>query len=129
MYKMKLLVVAVAMFALAGCGTAAPVAQTYSDLTACGSFPTSTGDGGPTSRYFVCRNSNDGQCYYKKTYSEQIQGCNPGFDKNPYGKEECFESKTALFTSTGSPSQSSAANTNDNCAATTQTYFDSKVSE
>ena len=122
MIKIKLFLATVIIFALAGCGT-----QNYSDLTACGTFPTSTGDGDVGSRYFVCRNANDGQCYYKEAYSEQIKGCDPEFDKNPYGKEECFESKAALFTFEGSPSESDIANSNDNCDLTTQVYFESKV--
>ncbi|QQR84040.1 hypothetical protein IPJ72_02490 [Candidatus Peregrinibacteria bacterium] len=128
MYKMRFLVVAITMLALAGCGKATPVAQDYSDLTACGDFTTSSGDGGPTSRYFVCRDANNGQCYYKKTYFEQIPGCDPESDKNPYGKEECFENKTALYSFNSATSQSTT-NSNDSCAATTQTYFESKVSE
>ena len=128
MNKMKFLIVAIVALALAGCGTTTPVAQDYSDLTVCGDFPTSSGDGGPTSRYFVCRDANDGQCYYKKTYFEQIPGCDPEFDKYDYGKEECFENKAALYTFDGTLSQS-IANSDDSCAATTQTYFESKVKE
>ena len=126
MHKIKLLVAAIAMLTLVGCGAATPVAQDYSDLTACGDFQTSSSDGEATSRYYVCRDANDGQCYYKKTYFEQIPSCDPEFDKNPYGKDECFESKTALYSFNGIPLESST-NSNDTCATTTQNYFESKV--
>lgn len=125
---MRFLLVAVAMLVFTGCSITTPVAQDYSDLTACGDFVAFDGDGGPTSRYFVCRESSAGECYYKKTFLEQIPGCDPEFDKNPYGKEECFKSETSVYAANGQPSQR-AVLSNDTCAATTQTYFESKVSE
>lgn len=125
---MKFILVVVAMFAFAGCGTITPVANNYEDLSVCGDFPVATGDGGPTSHYFVCRNANDGGCYYKKTSFEQIPGCDPEFDKYDYGKEECFSNKTATYTLEGNLLETTE-NVNDKCSATTQTYFESKVSE
>ncbi|HOX97079.1 MAG TPA: hypothetical protein PL066_01835 [bacterium] len=137
MTKVKFLIIFVAIFGLSACGTATdttnttatPVSENYSDLTACGDFETASNDGGgPNSYYFVCRNATDGQCYYKKTYFEQIDGCDPEFDTNPYGKEECFENKTALYNFNGQIGENIATG-NDNCAATTQAYFETKIAE
>ncbi len=104
----------------------APRVQNYSDLSACGNFPAASSDSGPTTRYSVCRNSESGECYYRKGYYEQISGCDPEFEKNPYGKEECFMSKVALFSVEGKV-LNNKENPKDTCAPTTQKYFESKV--
>ncbi len=143
MLKIKHLVAVFTIIFLSGCSMATPktqdksnpidnkptpVTQDYTDLSACGDFPTSTGDGGPTSRFHVCRDASSGQCYYKKTYQEQISDCDPEFDKYDYGKDECFKSKTAFYSANDNSVQRTE-NGNDNCAITTQSYFDSKVSK
>lgn len=106
------------------------VTNDKTDLTACGDFPRSSGDGGPTSRYFVCRNINTSACYYKTSYFEQIKGCDPKFsDDNPYGNEECFQSLVDIYNFSGSLLEKGkdGYRAEDNCANTTQQYFESKI--
>ena len=96
----------------------------YSDLSVCGDFPRSNG-GGPTSMYFVCRSLSDGECYYKKTYFEQIEGCDPEFDIYDYGKEECFETKYLMYGMDGVTLEAVPAE-EDFCDLTLQSYFKEK---
>jgi len=100
------------------------------DLTACGDFTRSSGDGGPTSRYFVCRNINTGDCYYKTSYFEQIKGCDPKFsDDNPYGNEECFKNLVDVYDFNGNLIEKGKDDyrAEDSCANTEQQYFESKI--
>ncbi|MFA5175493.1 MAG: hypothetical protein WC430_03725 [Patescibacteria group bacterium] len=100
------------------------------NLTACGDFPRSSNDGGPTSRYFVCRNINTGNCYYKTSYFEQINGCDPKFSgDNPYGNEECFQSLVDVYNFSGTLLEKGkdGYQAEDNCANTTQQYFEAKI--
>ncbi|MFA5948116.1 MAG: hypothetical protein WC806_04035 [Candidatus Gracilibacteria bacterium] len=130
MHKIKLLIIAIAMLFLTGCGTTAQVAENYSDLTACGDFPTSMGDGGPSARFFVCRNIDTGDCYYKTSYFEQINGCDPKFsDSNPYGNNECFKSLLNVYDFNGNVVENESENyrPKDNCTNTEQNYFESKI--
>jgi hypothetical protein len=134
MKKMTSIIALVAIFVLAGCGVTAPVSNSddYSDLSVlsvCGDFPLATAGSGPNTHYFVCRAADDGQCYYQKISFEQIEGCDPEFDKYDYGKEECFGEKTRNYSFDGVLLQSVSLNSNDDCAPTTQTYFESKISE
>jgi hypothetical protein len=102
-----------------------PIIQT----SASENFSASQG-GGPTTQYAICRNADNGDCYYKKTFFEQIPGCDPEVsDENPYGKEECFKSVANIYGATGNLTQEKVETYRqaDNCGATTQQYFDSKV--
>jgi hypothetical protein len=130
MTKLKIILALSALVLLPGCGIFSPAVKNYSDLSACGSFPATSGDGGPTSRYFVCRSAKTGDCYYKKAYQAQVPGCDPEFDKNPYGKEECFENKADFYGWDGKVSESGAGvreKSGDACGITTQDYFESKT--
>jgi hypothetical protein len=107
-----------------------PVVTDKTDLSVCGDFPRSSGDGGPTSRYFVCRNINTGDCYYKTSYFEQIKGCDPKFsDDNPYGNEECFQSLVDVYNFSGTLLEKGKDiyRAEDNCANTAQQYFEAKI--
>ena len=100
------------------------------DLAACGTFPRTTGDGGPTSRYFVCRNTNTGDCYYKTSYFEQIEGCDPKFsDNNPYGNAECIKDLVDVYNFNGNLLEKgrNIYRPEDGCANTEQKYFESKI--
>ncbi len=104
--------------------------ENKTDLAACGFFPQVSGDGGPTSRYFVCRNVNTGDCYYKTSYFQQIKGCDPKFsDDNPYGNEKCFQNLIDIYNFSGTLVEKgkSSYRTEDNCAVTEQKYFESKT--
>ena len=132
MHKMKLFVTAITLLALAGCSTPTPVTQNYSDLTACGNFPEWPGGHGGTNMYYVCRDSDDGSCYYKKLRQVDIEGCEYDKDQYPYGKPECLKGLADLYDANGKPTQSNLetdALTDDSCATTTQPYFKTKVSE
>ncbi len=100
------------------------------DLKACGDFPRTSGDGGPTSRYSVCRNINTGECYYKTSYVEQIKGCDSKFsDDNPYGNDECFKGLVDVYSFNGSIFEKGKESyrPEDSCANTEQKYFESKI--
>jgi len=104
--------------------------ENKSDLAACGDFPRIEAGGGPTSYFDVCRNADTGDCYYKKIYFKQISGCDPQFsDENPYGREECFKHVSDIYNAKGSKTEreQEGYRQTDNCASTSQQYFDSKV--
>jgi hypothetical protein len=100
--------------------------QDPTDLSSCGEFPTSDGDGGPTTRYFVCKTSQTGNCYYKKTSQEQIPGTDPNFAENPYGDADSFTTVTKAYSFTGEPILQKL-NEKDFCELTTQDFFETKV--
>lgn len=89
----------------------------------CGDFPESDGNGGPTSRYFVCAGSDS--CYYKQMRQELIDGCDPEFDTYDYGKDECFETVYERFDIDGEMLEDSLID--EYCTPTTQRYFESQV--
>lgn len=95
------------------------------DISKCGDFPFSSGDGGPGSKYMVCINKKSGECFYRKAFDKLIEGCDPEFDKYFYGKEECFESDNEDYDFTGKLIKTE--NKDIECKATIQSYFESKV--
>ena len=112
----------------------------YYDVYECGNFPTLEGDGGPTSRYYVCRDAHTGDCSYQKTYSQIIEGCDPEFDAetNPYGNPECFDTLADVYSPEGElllaksknlPSVTAypLASTDLNCVPTSQAFFETKT--
>ena len=109
------------------------ILEDKSDLTVCGDFPVFSGDGDAGAKYQVCRNTETGECFYNKGYSEQIDGCDPEFDPdtNPYGNNECFEWLNDIYNSDGNLTEKGlkALNENLKCQTTYQDYFESKVQE
>ncbi len=97
-------------------------------ISSCGEFPRATGDGGPTSRYYVCQSNVTGECYYKKAYFEEKKDCTVEKYEKSYGQDNCFTSKTSLYSFEGVKLQKEVDNKNI-CEATTQNYFESKVNK
>ncbi len=100
------------------------------DITVCGDVPRVSGDGGPTSRYAVCRNKDTGDCYYKTSYMKQIDGCDPAFsDENPYGNDECFTSVEDVYQFSGAllEKEKQQYRSEDTCVLTEQQYVESKI--
>lgn len=129
------LLISLMIIGLAGCKTdqteeAQPPADrgiSKSDLSVCGDFPRSIGDGGPTTRYSVCLDIATGNCFYKKAYQQPIEGCDPEIsDENPYGNDECFETVTDTYNADGK-SDTAFIGKKANCQMTTQDYFESKA--
>lgn len=101
------------------------------DLSYCGDFPIATDGHGGVDRYYVCRDTA-GSCYYKEVRQEEIDGCEYDKDKYPYGKDECLKAVVNTYDAEGNQiKQNIDASTmpTEGCAATTQTYFDSKIRE
>jgi len=103
------------------------------DLSVCGDFPIASGDGeARMTRYYVCRDSGLGDCYYKKIYYGQIDGCDPEYtDENPFGNMECFSKMSDVYGFDGVLTESKKENyqVKDNCQITEQNYFESKIKE
>jgi hypothetical protein len=109
--------------------TESNTSQTTTLTSLCGDFPISNGDGGPTSRYFVCGDLETQNCYYKVSAYELKEGAEVNTDL-PYGKDEGYSSVTTFYGSDGkqlalTESQSLALS----CEQTTQDHFESKVSD
>ncbi len=114
----------------AGCTNTQSGVLSYSDLAACGDFPTTTADGGPTQRYFVCREAESGDCYYKRSRFVDTGMADCASDDAPYGNDECYRTVYDLYGSDGQSLQSAITEVSksDVCGQTTQDFFLSKTS-
>jgi len=85
-----------------------------SDLSVCGDFPQFSDNGDDAdSKYFVCRDINNGKCFYKQSYQSSDEDLVDTYD---------FDGK--LDKKGKSPED---IGKKANCQMTTQEYFESKI--